>query len=144
MIGDYREIIKNKSFIFLWISQVLSQVTIFIMVYVLLIELFHASGSSIATSLIWVAYSIPVILVGPIASAFADMSDRKRILIVTNLLQCITIILFSLSYGRNFFLVYGFIIIYSFLNQFYVPSESASIPSIVKKQIYPMQTVCFS
>jgi len=132
-MNDFKPIIKNKKFRYLWISQVLSQVTINIMNFVLLVKLFTETGSTIATSLLWVSYALPAMLIGPFAAASVDMFDRRKVLMVTNLAQSVSIFLFALGSTEAVFSLYGLAMIYSFFNQFYVPAEQASLPSIVKK-----------
>lgn len=134
---DFKPLIKNSKFVYLWTSQVFSQVTINIMNFLLLIRLFEETGSSIATSLLWVAYALPAIIIGPFAAASVDMIDRRKLLMTTNLLQSLTIFLYAFSHRQSLFLLYGIAMIYSFLNQFYVPAEQASLPSLVKKENLP-------
>ena len=102
--------------------------------FVFLIWLFDKTGSAISTSFLWVAFSIPAILVGPFASATVDLIDRRKILIATNLLQSLTIFLFALANQGNIFLLFEVVFIYSLLNQFYVPAENASLPSLLPKE----------
>ncbi len=101
--------------------------------FVFLIWLFGKTGSAISTSFLWVAYSLPAILVGPFASAMVDLIDRRKILIITNLLQSLTVLIFALTHQGNIFLLFEVVFIYSLLNQFYVPAENASVPSLLPK-----------
>jgi len=139
----FRLILKNSNFVYIWSSQVLSQITINVMNFVLLVKLFENTGSSIATSLLWIAYSLPAIFVGPFASASVDVIDRKKVLVLTNLLQSVTIFIYALSHEFNVFLVYGVVLIYALLNQFYVPAESATLPSVVNKGELPFGNSLF-
>jgi len=134
MMEDFKPIIKNSNFRFLWISQVLSQVTINIMNFVLLVKLLSETGSTIATSMLWVAYAVPAILVGPIAAASIDMLDKRKVLIYTNILQSSVILFYALAHTSAVFSLYGLAFFYSLLNQFYVPAEQASLPGIVKEE----------
>ena len=136
MLKEFKPVFKNLNFIHLWSSQVLSLVTINIMNFVLLTRLFEKTGSSLATSLLWIAYALPAILIGPFAAAIVDVFDRRKILIYTNLLQALIILVFAMSHKTSIFFAYGVVIIYSLLNQFYVPAESASLPSLVPKKLY--------
>ncbi len=79
MLKDFKPVVKNKNFVYIWISQIFSQLTINIMNFVLLIKLFEVTGSAISTSMLWVAYSLPAILIGPVASALTDMWDKRKI-----------------------------------------------------------------
>lgn len=133
MFNEYRAIIKNKNFVFLWSSQILSQLAINVLNFLFLVKLFEKTESTIATSFLWISYAIPAILIGPIAASIADLVDKRKILIATNLLQALLIFLFALSHQASFFLLYGVVMAYSFLNQFYVPAELAAIPSLISK-----------
>ncbi len=124
----------NKNFRLLWISQILSQVTVNMMNFLLLARLFEATGSSIATSLLWVSYALPSIFFGPIGASVVDLVSRRKILIITNFLQALVIFLFIFSHRYSIFLLFAVVTAYSFFNQFYVPAESASLPSLVKKE----------
>ena len=143
MLNQFGPVIKNRNFLLLWSSQVLSLLTINIMNFVLLTRLFEKTGSSLATAFLWMAYALPAILFGPLAAAIVDVRDRKEILIAANLVQSLTIFLFALSHRSTFFFVYGVVFIYSFLNQFYVPAESASLPSLVSKTLYTQANSLF-
>lgn len=115
----------------------LSQLTVNIMNFVFLIQLFKATESSIATAFLWVSYSLPAIFVGPIAAAYVDMVDRRKLLMITNFFQALTILIYSFIYGTSLFLVYWVAITYSLLNQFYLPAEQASLPSVIHKVRLP-------
>jgi MFS family permease len=134
MLKEFKPILSNKNFKYLWTSQILSQLTINIMNFVFLIRLYEITGSAISTSFLWVAYSLPALLIGPFASATVDIIDRRKILIVTNLLQSITVLICSFTHSGNIFVLFEVVFMYSLLNQFYVPAESASLPSLLDKE----------
>lgn len=134
MIGDYKPVLKNRNFLYIWISQILSQLSVNIMNFVLLIKLFEVTGSAISTSFLWVTYSLPALLFGPFASGAVDLIDRKKILVITNFLQGLTILLYGFADKSNIFLLYEVVFIYSLLNQFYVPAEASTLPSVLHKE----------
>lgn len=134
MLNDFKPLIKNKNFVYLWTSQVLSQLSIHIMNFLLLVRLFEETGSPIATSLLWVAYGLPAIVIGPFAAASVDMVARRKMLVVTNLLQSATIFFYAVSHRTSLFLLYGVAMAYSLLNQFYVPAELAALPTLLSKK----------
>lgn len=118
-------------FYLLWISQIFSQITLNMMNFLLLARLYQATGSSIATSLLWVSYALPTIFFGPIGASVADLTSRRKTLMITNFLQALVIFIFIFTHTYSLFLLFAVVILYSFLNQFYVPAEMASLPSIV-------------
>lgn len=134
---DFKPLLKNNKFLYLWTSQILSQITIYVMNFILLIRIFNHTGSTIATSLLWVSYALPSMLVGPFAAAAVDMLDKRKILMLTNLFQSLVIFVYALTYERSFFLLYGMAFTYALLNQLYVPAELASLPALVARKNLP-------
>ncbi|HJY98127.1 MAG TPA: MFS transporter [Patescibacteria group bacterium] len=134
---EFKNLIKDKEFLSLWISQMFSQLTINIMNFIILTRLFTITGSTIATSLLWIAYALPAIFFGPIGAASVDLVSRRKILMVTNLLQAATVGTLIFVHQTNIFILYVVVLLYSFFNQFYVPAESSSLPSVVPKRLFP-------
>lgn len=120
------------NFFLLWSSQILSQITLNIINFVFLAKIFETTGSTIATSLLWISYSLPVVFFGPIGASFADLFSRRKTLMITNILQCLVVVIFIFTQHYSVFLIFAVVVAYSFLNQFYVPAEMAALPSLVK------------
>src|SRR5689334_6247009 len=133
-MNEYLKIIKNSKFNYLWISQILSQVTVNMMNFLLLTRIYSETGSSIATSLLWVTYALPSIFFGPIGAASVDIINKRKMLMVTNLLQAVAVFGFLLFHTQSIFLLYFVVLAYSFFNQFYVPAESAALVIVVDKR----------
>lgn len=140
---DFANLLINKNFIRLWISQLISQAVINTLSFLILIRLFEQTGSTIATSFVWVAYALPAIIVGPIGAVASDTFDKRKLLMLANLLQATTILILIVFYERYIFLSYGAVFIYSFFNQFYVPAEASSLPNIVNKKNLPLANSLF-
>ena len=131
------EILKeNKYFSFLWGSQILSQLTVNSMNFLLLIRLFAETSSSIAVSMLWLAYSLPALFFGPFASPLVDRFNKRKLLAVTNLLQSLVVLGYAFSFERYTFLPFLVVFFYSALNQFYLPAETATIPLVTKKPFF--------
>lgn len=131
--GKYKTIFKNSKFLYLWSSQILSSVTINIMNFLLLSKIYSDTGSSIAVSLLWLAFALPAVVFGPIGAASVDLVSRRKILMVTNLFQALTIFAYIFINHQSIFILYAVVLMYSILNQFYVPAESSYLPSTVSK-----------
>lgn len=134
---------KNKNYKLLWASQILSQITINLMNFVLLTKLFLVTESTVATSLLWVAYALPGIFFGPIGAVIVDMYERRKILMLTNLMQAVVVLGYSFFHTDKVFLLYSVVLGYSFFNQFYVPAEAAALPSLVKPKDLPKANSMF-
>lgn len=129
-----KSLISNKNFVLLWSSQILSQMAINVMNFIVLVNIYEATNSTIAASLVWVAYGIPAIIIGPIAAAAVDIYDRRKILMLTNIVQAIEILIYAILLKKFIFLSYGVVAAYSLMDQLYVPAEAASLPSLVPKK----------
>lgn len=127
------KLLHNQNFIRIWISQISSVMAIYIANYALVLNLYKNTSSTLAASLLWISYILPILLVGPMAATIADLYDKKKILMVTNLLQAALMIVLMFVHER-LFLVYGLVFFYSVINQLYQPAESASLPVLVKKE----------
>jgi len=134
--------LKNLDFRKLLISQITSVLSVCIINYLLVLKIYENTGSSYAVTLLWIAYSLPVLIVGPIASTVVDIVNRKKLLILTNLFQAFTILLY-IPVSDKYMLMYTVVFIYSFLNQFYLPAESAFIPSLFKNEELPQANGVF-
>jgi MFS family permease len=111
--------------------------------FLLLARLFVITGSSIATSFLWLSYALPSIFFGPIGAASVDLVSRRKILMLTNLLQAATVFTYIFIFENSIYLLYLIVLLYSFFNQFYIPAESSSVPSLVSKKDLPQANGLF-
>jgi len=124
-------VLRNRKFLLLWSSQSLSQFSIHTMNFVLLTRLFEITGSTLSTSFLWMAYALPAVILGPFAGAFVDARDRRELLAIANIIRAIAALCLALSGQVTTVFIYGVVVLYSSLNQFYVPAEIASLPSLL-------------
>lgn len=130
----WANLFSNKNFIYLLVSQSLSQVTIQLLNFLFVLKVYNETGSPIATSIVWIFYALPSLIFGPFAATIVDTFDRRKLLMFTNLLQSLLILFLSFSFNRSVFTMYIVVFLYSTLNQLYVPSESVALTEIVKKK----------
>ncbi len=142
MLSQTKKLLKNKSFLRLWISQTLSQITINTINFVLITQIYNRTQSTFAVSMLWIFYSLPALLIGPFSGLIIDLLPRKKILLSTNILQ--SIVVFSYLFVPNhLYLTYLIAFTYSLLNQFYLPAETASIPDLTPKKLLPAANSLF-
>jgi len=101
--------------------------------FLVLVHVYEVTGSSIASSLVWISYALPVIIIGPLLATYVELHDKKRMMLYANIMQATIIFLFAVFFDFNFYLAYIVVILYSTLDQIYVPAETASIPFVVKR-----------
>lgn len=132
----YGALFANKDFCMLWVAQIFSQFAdrIIFVVFVTIIAInFDPSGKSTSLqSWLYIAFTIPAILLTAIAGVFIDKWNKKAIMIITNILRGITILLLPL-FDKTLLTLYILAFIMSSVTQFFVPAEAAIIPSVANK-----------
>lgn len=133
---------ENRNFNLLWGSQCLSQITLNMINFVMATRIYEKTGSTLAVSFLWIFYYLPSFFLGPFSGLFVDLWSRRKILLYTNFLQGVTMLLFLFTKG-SIYPIYPIVFLYSLLNQFYNPAESASLPCLVKKKDLPTANSLF-
>jgi len=130
----YRSVLKNKNFLALWSAQVFSQLAdrIIFVVFVAVIANKFASISTTHQSLLYVAFTIPAVLLTAVAGVFIDKWNKKYVLISTNLARAALIALLPL-FSASLYGIYALAFMVSSVTQFFVPAEASTIPSTVNK-----------
>ncbi len=138
-----RSLFHNRYLVFLFISQFCSNITANIIFFVLINLIFEKSASAVAVGILVFLYYLPTPTIGLLSGAFIDRSDRKKILVYSSLLQALTV-LFFINISRQPFLAYFLIFIYSSFDEFFNPTVSTIIPSLVaKKELGTANTLWF-
>lgn len=139
----FKQLLADPSFVKLWLSQALSQLAIQLVNFSLLTKVFEITQSALAVSLLWVSFSLPALLFAPFTGAIVDRFSRRKMMTVTNILQAVTILLYLKVPNGNLFLLYAIVFGYSFLDQLYLPSQQASIPSLVQGKLLSSANAIF-
>src|ERR1051325_4912540 len=89
----YLELLRsNRSFRFLWLGQVVSQMGDWfdtIAVYTIALRL---TGSSRSVALIMVARFLPSVVMGPLSGVVADRFSRRTIMIISDLIRAVVVL----------------------------------------------------
>lgn len=132
----YSALFANKGFCLLWIAQIFSQFAdrIIFVVFVTIIAIkFDPSGKSTSLqSWLYIAFTIPAILLTAIAGVYIDKWNKKAVMIITNILRGIIILLLPL-FDKTLISLYILAFLMSSVTQFFVPAEASIIPSIANK-----------
>lgn len=102
--------------------------------FLILINIFDRTHSTIASSFIWVAHALPVILIGPFAAAGVDLNDKRKMMLFANFFQGLSILVYAALHGQFIYMSFIVVMLYSLLDQFYIPGEASTIPNIVSKK----------
>jgi MFS family permease len=134
----FRDVLKNRSFLFLWLGQIISNFgdRLNLMALFALVSR-RAPGSTIGFAKLFFFMVIPVFVVGPIAGVYVDRWDRKRVMIISDILRGILVLLipfFILSFN-SFIPIYILVFLLYSITRFFLPSKMAVIPDIVPRDM---------
>ena len=131
--GSLTQVLRNRSFVYLWVAQALSQTSLNALVYTLLIQVEEGTGSSTALGLLILSFIVPSVVIGAAAGVFVDRWQKKSVLLTTNLLRAAIVATF-LVLSHNYWLVLVVNLTFSIVSQFFAPAEIAAIPAVVPRQ----------
>ncbi len=130
----YRSLFQNKTFVALWVGQIFSQLAdrIIFVVFITLIVTYFGAQSSLK-SYLYVAFTIPAILLTAAAGVFVDRWHRRRTLVMTNVLRAMIVAAIPIAIQAHSLLaLYACAFGISAVTQFFVPAESATIPMVTR------------
>ncbi|MDD2822514.1 MAG: MFS transporter [Candidatus Daviesbacteria bacterium] len=132
----FTSVISNRGFRYLWINQVLIQLAYNTLNFSLLIWVFKLTDSNLAVAMLLLCVYLPVAIFGIFAGVFVDLADKRRIILIVDFLLAVSFVIFIFIKGSFPLILLNTFFINS-LAQFFMPSESSSIPLLVsKKQLF--------
>src|SRR5215813_2524540 len=81
------ETLRQRNFALVWVAGLISMTGDWVLYVGLPVFIYKLTGSTLATGGLLVVSFIPGLALGSLAGVFVDRWDRKRTMIVTNLLQ---------------------------------------------------------
>lgn len=131
----YSAVLKNRNFLALWVGQIFSQVAdriIFVVFISLIVK--HFGPSDRYSSFLYIAFTIPAVMLTAVAGVFVDRWPRRAVLVSTNLMRAMLVALIPLAAtATGGWAIYGVAFLISAATQFFVPAEAATIPMIVNR-----------
>ena len=132
----YSSLLRNQNFLKIWIAQLTSQLAANLLNFALIIRVYELAAqtpyANIAVSLLILAFGVPSVVFAVLAGAYVDHWDRKKVLIITNVVRAVLVLGF-LFIESNLLLVYLLVFAISVFSQFFTPAEGAALPRLVKK-----------
>ena len=125
-------LLRRRDFALLWFGGLVSIAGDWILYAALPYFVYQRTGSTVATAGMIVAELAPGVLLGLVAGVFVDRWDRRRVLVVGNVLEAAAVsLLLLVPDGGWIGLVYVAAIAQSSIAAFAVPAESALLPTLV-------------
>ncbi|MFX1536962.1 MAG: MFS transporter [Promethearchaeota archaeon] len=128
-------LIFKREFGKLWIGQLMSNFGSNFSRIALIFLIFQLTGSALGIAVLGIVQVLPIILLSPFAGVVVDRFDRQRIMIISDIMQGITMIFVPFSIvlpaSIKLFSLYFVVFINNCFFQFFYPARQASIPHLV-------------
>jgi MFS family permease len=133
-MNDYLSFLRLRpAFRSLWLAQVISLTGDWFntIASVILVNRYAASG--LAVGGLFIARALPPFLLGPVAGVIADRFDRRKVLILSDVLRaCIVLCFLLIDRPERLWLLYVLTVLQFSVSSFFEPSRAALVPSLVK------------
>lgn len=136
--GSFRDVLGNRSFVLLWLAQLISQIGFNAANFgVLTTVATITGGSALMSGVAIISFTLPAVPFSLLAGVYVDYLDKRLVLWVSNALRAVASALIVLALIWNphtvllLFLLNFFI---SMVTQFFMPAESSAIPLLVGKR----------
>jgi len=135
-MSNYKKLFKNKDFLFLWIGQLISAFgDRFTQMSLLTIVMIISQDTGEKMAQITFFSLLPFLLFGQIFGVLSDRVNRKKIMIIADILRAFLVVLipFIDKYTHSFLYIYIIVFCVGTLSALFSPAKMAIIPNIVAK-----------
>jgi MFS transporter, DHA3 family, macrolide efflux protein len=129
-----------RIFTFIWLGQLVSLIGIWMTGFALDISVLKQTGSATQFAFLTLTFTVPMILISPIAGTLVDRWDRRWTMIISHICagMCSLILIVLVSIGQlEIWHIYLRNIFTSIIGAFHAPAYKASITSLVPQEDLP-------
>jgi MFS family permease len=127
--------LRQRNFALLWWGGLISMIGDWMLRIALPAFVFQMTGSTLATGAMFIAGQLPQLLLGSVAGVFVDRWDRKRTMVIANLLMMVGVLPLGLVQSAEWlWVVYVVSFWQSCIGQFFGPAENALLPTLVAEE----------
>ncbi len=128
-------VLRQRDFGLLWLGGLISLTGDRAMRIALPVYVYQQTGSTLATAGMATTYYLPAVMLGSVVGVFVDRWDRRKIMIVTNLIQTSVMLLVLLVRSDGWlWLVYAVSLLDTTVSIFFQTAENAVVPNIVDEE----------
>jgi MFS family permease len=126
-------VLRNRSFLLLWLSQLATQIGSNMVLYALTVVVLEATDLSTAVSGLFLTFLVPSVLFSALAGVYVDRIDRRIVLVTTNVMRALLLVAIFFA-GHDLTLVLLINIVFATTTVFFAPAEAAMIPTLVPRE----------
>jgi Na+/melibiose symporter-like transporter len=125
-------VVRQRNFALLLLAGLISSVGDLVLSIVLPFYVYDLTHSALQTGAMFIASSLPGLLVGSVAGVFVDRWDRKHTMVAADLSRVVLMLLLLAVRSRDaLWIVYLVAFVESSVSRFFTPAKSAFIPQLV-------------
>lgn len=132
-------LLKNKNFFLLILSNLISLIGTEALEFALSLYVLIETGSAIKFAFLLSISAIPPIIISPISGVLVDRLDKKKLIILLNLVDFFVLSIYVLLFFKyneiSIFEIYILVIFLSIISSIFNPAISTIIPSIIEKEL---------
>jgi len=135
-VGSFRSVLKNRSFLLLWLAQLLSQIVFNAANYGVIALVTAITHSTILVGVAIISFTLPAVPFSLLAGVYVDYLNKRLVLWVSNALRAVTTVLIVLAllwHPQMLIPLYVLNFVISLITQFFIPAEASAIPLLVSK-----------
>jgi MFS family permease len=127
-----RPVLTNRSFLFLWLAQLISQTAQNAILFTLLVLVTDLTEGSTFTSLLVLSFVVPSVVFGVFSGVIVDLWSKRRLLMYTNLARMVLAVCFLLARGDVSLLIL-ISIFFATASQLFGTTDAVTVPSVVPR-----------
>lgn len=117
----------------LWLAQVISLTGDWFNTIASVIIVNRYAASGLAVGGLFIARALPPFLLGPVAGVVADRFDRRKVLVLSDVLRAAIVLCFLLINGpEDLWLLYVLTVLQFSVSAFFEPARAALVPALVE------------
>jgi MFS family permease len=135
-LGQFIALLRsNRNYRLTWLGQTVSEIGDHFNSIAVLSLALHLTGTGAAVGAVMIARVLPAVLAGPVAGVALDRMDRRRIMLLSDLLRAaIALAHVALLYYRAPWLMYLLSGLLTFASPFFSSGRSAILPRITTRE----------
>src|SRR5437762_6278982 len=130
-------VLRNRSYALLFWGQLISSAGTQMQVVAVAWQVYLLTHSAVALGLIGLVQAIPRLILSLVGGVFADVFDRRKLLIVIEIvlaLMSVVLALCTVFHVINIVIIYIVVLIAASASSFEFPTRQAMIPTLVRRE----------
>src|SRR5215210_2932560 len=124
--------LRQRNFALLWFAGLISMIGDWVLFIALPIYTYNLTNSSLATGIMFMAGTLPRVLLGSVAGVFVDRWDRQRTMVIADVSRAVLLLsLLLVQSAESIWIIYLVAFLQATISQFFGPAENALLPQLV-------------